>query len=407
MYNERTERFTVRDVILQVLFVALFIFLLVWLFPSKSFVNKKVDPLLDTIFNTNIMTMKDAAKDYFTISRLPQKVGDIKKLTLKEMLDNKLLLEFSDKYGKSCSVEDSYVEITKMDDEYVMKVNLKCSEQEDYILVHMGCYDYCSTTICEKKDDTPVAPNKPITPDKPKPTIEYEYQYKKVIKDSCTWGNWSDWTEKEITANDNTEVKTKTEVETKTEQVLKGYKKITYLDKNSPIKETRKLFDGYEYKTECTNWKTEYEHTGIYKYGDWTFSGYVKLSSRPKDTDTVRYSYDATQTATCDECSAGVYNIYRVEKRSSYEVVNKKDVCTNWEEKKVAKYKTVEVIIGYEEKVKYEPVYETVTKEITKTLYQSRTKTCVAGTTLEKWSSLNDQSLLSQGYVMTGAKREK
>lgn len=34
-----------------------------------------------------------------------------------------------------------------------MKVNLKCSEQENYILVYMGCYDYCETDICEKNEE--------------------------------------------------------------------------------------------------------------------------------------------------------------------------------------------------------------------------------------------------------------
>ncbi len=165
MYEDRKETFSIKDVVLQILFVALFIFLLIWLFPSKSFVNKKVDPLLDTIFNQNVMAMKDAAKSYFTTPRLPQNTGDKVTMTLAEMLDKNIILPFTDKYGKECDVNESYVEITKQDEEYVMKVNLKCSEQEDYILVHMGCYDYCSTTICEKQDEDIVDSNdKPVTP---------------------------------------------------------------------------------------------------------------------------------------------------------------------------------------------------------------------------------------------------
>ena len=35
-----------------------------------------------------------------------------------------------------------------MDDEYLLKVNLKDSEKEDYILVHLGCYTYCDSYIC-------------------------------------------------------------------------------------------------------------------------------------------------------------------------------------------------------------------------------------------------------------------
>lgn len=182
MYNEKNEGFSVRDIILQVLFVALFVFILVWLFPTKSYLHDLVDPLYNSKssekdnFAENINMMKEAGKSYFTNSRLPQKVGDTVTLTLTEMLEKKLVLPFTDKDGKQCDTSASYVMVTKMDEEYVMKVNLKCAAREDYIIEHMGCYDYCDTAICEKEEkpvvNKPVV-NKPKTPTKPtdpKPT---------------------------------------------------------------------------------------------------------------------------------------------------------------------------------------------------------------------------------------------
>ncbi len=468
MYNERREKFTLRDVILQFLFVALFIFLLIWLFPTKSFINKKVNPLLDTIFNANVMAMKDAAKDYFTLPRLPQEVGDTVKLTLGEMLDKKLLLEFTDKYGKTCDVKESYVEVTKQDDEYLMKVNLKCSAQEDYILVHMGCYDYCSTTICEDKDDpipTPTPTPKPTPKPEPKTytctyingqywgkngtvvsketyekectekpitytcrfvdgvywgkngtvvsketyekeCISLEYEYLKVTEASCSdWSSWSDWSETPVAKTELVDVETKEETETKTETVIVGYRKITYYDKNAPIYETRKVFDGYEYKTVCTNWATEYEHTGTYKYSAWSVAGYQKFQTPPADNDTTRYSYDAGQTAACGDCGVGLYSIYKVETRTRAEVVNEKEVCKNWEEQKTEKYREVKVIVDYEKKTRLEPVYEEVTTTTTTTYYRYRTRTCSKATTDYKWSFYNDMALIKQGYSMTGQKR--
>jgi len=175
MYNERQDNFSVKDVILQILFVILFVFILMWLFPSKQFVKDSLEPLYDRIFNENILIMKDAAKGYYTTPRLPQNVGDKVSMTLGEMLNKKLLIEFKDSSGKKCDHDASYVEITKYDEEFVMKVNLKCSKQENYILVYMGCYDYCKTTICEKEQSdvkTPVIrPTNPvITVNKPTPT---------------------------------------------------------------------------------------------------------------------------------------------------------------------------------------------------------------------------------------------
>ena len=172
MYNERKDSFSIKTVILQFLFVALFIFLLIWLFPTKNYVNNldngettDLSVFYDRIFNENVIAMKDAAKSYYTTSRLPQNVGDKVSMTLGEMLDKKIILPFVDSKGKQCSLTDSYVEVTKYDEEYVMKVNLKCSEQENYLLVYMGCYDYCSTTICEKnKSDVKTPVVYPVQP---------------------------------------------------------------------------------------------------------------------------------------------------------------------------------------------------------------------------------------------------
>ena len=68
------------------LFVALlFVFLLMWLFPMPD-----MNPLYDKIYTQNMSSMTDAAKGYFTVSRLPQKEGETKKLTLKDMINNKM-----------------------------------------------------------------------------------------------------------------------------------------------------------------------------------------------------------------------------------------------------------------------------------------------------------------------------
>ena len=70
-------------------------------------------PIYNRIFNDNIQTMKDAAEDYFTKERMPEKEGNKVKITLEEMISKKMLLEIKDKNGKSCDKKASYVEITK------------------------------------------------------------------------------------------------------------------------------------------------------------------------------------------------------------------------------------------------------------------------------------------------------
>ena len=103
------------------------------------------------IFNENVQEMKNAAIPYFTTDKLPQEIGDEVKLTLQEMLDLKLLLPFTDKNGETCDTKNSYVTLTKKKDYYEMKINLKCNGEEDYIIVKLGCYSYCTSVQYVKK----------------------------------------------------------------------------------------------------------------------------------------------------------------------------------------------------------------------------------------------------------------
>ena len=36
--------------------------------------------------------------------------------------------------------------------EYKLKVNLSCGDEEEYIIVYLGCYDYCKNYVCEATD---------------------------------------------------------------------------------------------------------------------------------------------------------------------------------------------------------------------------------------------------------------
>lgn len=162
MYNEEYENrgFPFRDFLLKLILVIIFVFLLVWLLPkfikptvvenSGNIVD--ISALTSQIFAENLDKMKEAAITYYTDERLPQEVGKSHKMTLSDMIGKKIITPLIDKNNKPCDVEGSYVEITKMDDEYLLKVNLKDSEKEDYILVHLGCYTYCDSYVCEKEE---------------------------------------------------------------------------------------------------------------------------------------------------------------------------------------------------------------------------------------------------------------
>ena len=168
MYTEDYENrgFPFRDFLLKLILIIIFVFLLVWLLPkfispktvennnssNNNNSNSEISATNSQIFMDNINMMKEAAISYYTDERLPKEVGTYEKMTLSDMIGKKLIVALVDKNNKACDVEKSYVKITKTDDEYILKINLKDSEKEDYILVHLGCYTYCDTDVCEKKE---------------------------------------------------------------------------------------------------------------------------------------------------------------------------------------------------------------------------------------------------------------
>lgn len=305
MLDDNNSKFTIKDVFLQLLFMVLFLFILMWLFPTKEFVtnyvdgaldkklDQKLDPIYERFFSENINNMQQAGKSYFTNERLPQKVGDTKKITLEEMLANHLLVKFSDSNGKSCDSKKSYVEVTKESEEYVMKVNLSCTDQEDYILVHMGCYQYCTTAICEKQaivssvseNKTTVAPV----------TSNLLCEYQKVTNGS--WGNYSDWSNWQTAKIDSTEYN---KVETKTGKVYVGTN--TVAEKKTDTKTATK-----QNKTTYTC-DSSYDNAGTYTEKETCVKkAEAKVETRNKTEYANAVSSTSNSTASCDRISNAHY----------------------------------------------------------------------------------------------------
>ena len=142
MYTEDYENrgFPFRDFLLKLILIILFVFLLVWLLPkfikpttvdNKNMINE-ITAISSQIFSDNLDKMKEAAISYYTDDRLPQKEGEYHQMTLSEMIGLKIITPLVDKNNKPVDVEKSYVKITKAEDEYILKVNIKDSEKEDY-----------------------------------------------------------------------------------------------------------------------------------------------------------------------------------------------------------------------------------------------------------------------------------
>ena len=133
MYEDKTRRsiqINWKSLLIKLGILLVVIFIIIWI---VSIFNK--DEEVTSNFGTNLQSMRNAATEYFTGSRLPNEINESTSLTLKEMFERKLLVEFQDENGNSCDVDNSYIEATKIDDEnYRIEVRLVCDNDSDTII---------------------------------------------------------------------------------------------------------------------------------------------------------------------------------------------------------------------------------------------------------------------------------
>ena len=175
MYTEENVRgrFPLRDILLKAIIVIIFIILIIFII-SKVTTNdnsiSKNNSNYDKVFSANLNKMEKAAYKYFDKDKLPKEVGENKELTLREMINQNLLEAFTDSNNKACDVNNSYIRLTKNDNDYTLRVNLKCNEKEDYKLTRVGEYDYCTNTLCKR--DSSKEDNKPKKDEKTPDEVE-------------------------------------------------------------------------------------------------------------------------------------------------------------------------------------------------------------------------------------------
>lgn len=240
----------------------------------------------EIVFNDNIKNIKDAAINYFTNARLPKELNESKKITLREMKEKKLVLNVRDASANTCDGNKSYVEVTKGNNEYIMKILLSCSDIEDHIIVHLGCYDYCDKDVCEKE----------VEPEK-----VYEYEYKKTT--SCTMSDWSSWgawkTVREKTSNLKKE---DTKVETVNKNTTYKYDAVASKTSYNCNKYSGYTLSGTKcVKTETINSTKEKDTYNCDKYG----SGYSLSGTKCIKNGTKRVYETATKNEPTYSCPSG------------------------------------------------------------------------------------------------------
>ena len=285
MYEESRSGFPIKKVILAILVIVIIFFILMWLFPTKGYLsNNSESASVTKTFSENIELIKDAAMGYYTDERLPENTGDTEKMTLNDMIDLHLITEPVDSNNERCDLEKSYVEITKEETEYLMKINLSCNDKTDYIRAHMGSYTYCVGDICEKKNLTNDEEPETASEENPEASVATassssssnnssgSCKFVKSVLKYTSYGSWSGWTKTKVNASNTRNVQTKTVSEqtgTKTQvsTVTARYKATKQVINNKTVYicgSSYKNKGRYAYEVACLKDISTYKEVPVY-----------------------------------------------------------------------------------------------------------------------------------------------
>ena len=125
---ENEKRINWLSLFIKIIIVFIFALIIIWLV-SKIINNNK---LSDT-FKNNINNMEKVSVDYFKTIDLLLEKGQSIKITLEELIEKELIISINNENENKCKLKDSYSEITREKDKYIVKTTLKCGKEKDTI----------------------------------------------------------------------------------------------------------------------------------------------------------------------------------------------------------------------------------------------------------------------------------
>ena len=382
MFTEyfRNNSFFTRNLLLKVLLLVGIILILIAVIPmfrGYKQTNKKVNDELrirqensgDSMLRSNLNMMKDATLVYFKEDKLPTEKNETRKITLNDLYKNKLLQELKTSDKKSCDINKSYSELTKLDKDYLLRVYIKCGNKSDYMLLNVSNYSYCSNTLCEK-DTKKENKNKNKNNNSNKQTIKLSQ-----------FGDWSNYERtscdtKEVVCDSNdTNCLKETKVKLQTEKVGSYTKKYSV----TPLEFYREDFENKEL---CTNYNYVIIQNNLYKTNgnfdevlnlnrtstnSWTYKGTVEMPGVPGFDGKTYYKFVSINLNDCDITCDNVtytYDVYEYNYNLGKALsVNEEKYCVAPTTKLVSKYKMVKVEKSV---VREEPLYATACYQSTR-----------------------------------------
>ena len=98
--------------------------------------------------------LESATLAYLTKDNLPIEMNASKTIRLKILINKNLVSEIKDSENNRCDINESYAEITRLENNYAVKISLSCGQNKDYRVIYVGCFEECNGGICEGTENS-------------------------------------------------------------------------------------------------------------------------------------------------------------------------------------------------------------------------------------------------------------
>lgn len=103
------------------------------------------DSNLDGVMNA----MQKAILKYATPDVMPKTVGNIETVRLDYLIKENYTGELKSKDGKTCDRDKTYGVITRLENNYTLKIYADCGSNKDSKTIYIGCFSDCNGSVCK------------------------------------------------------------------------------------------------------------------------------------------------------------------------------------------------------------------------------------------------------------------
>ncbi len=153
MYEENENKIDWGNIIKKVAIVIVAILVLLGFITmvtkcaKKTKIEKPIEEKIDLTDQLN--ELEAATLKYLTKENLPVELNSSKTVRLKVLVNKDILTGITDKENNKCDINDSYSEITRLENNYAVKMSLSCGKNKDYRIIYVGCFENCNGGICK------------------------------------------------------------------------------------------------------------------------------------------------------------------------------------------------------------------------------------------------------------------